>query len=312
MAKKSGADMASGGKVDSAHEARTGFVYGLLAYLTWGFFPVFFKAFGAVPALQVVSHRIVWSMIFLLLIIGWGSKWGGLLLVLRDGRALLTLVASATLIAVNWLVFIVAVGHGEVLQSSLGYFITPLVSVLLGFFFLQERLRRLQQVSVALAVVGVLVLTLQQGSFPWTALILAVTFGSYGLLRKVVKADSLTGLSVETCLLGPPALGYLVFVAWQGEGAFLHGPLLTDILLLSAGVVTAVPLLLFAAAARRLRLATIGFLQYITPTLHFLLAVVAYGEPFTRAHLISFIFIWLGLGCYSWDAYRLLAAGGSD
>lgn len=290
------------------NEASTGLLYGLAAYLVWGFFPAFFKAMDTVPSFQVVSHRIVWSLLFLLVLSSRGARWKEVRDAVRDPRSLLLLVSTAILIAVNWLVFIIAVGHGQVLQSSLGYFITPFVSVLLGMIFLKEQLRRLQLISLLLAAGGVIILTICYGSFPWTALILAVTFGSYGLLRKIVKTDALAGLTVETLLLAPAACGYLLVLGWQGKGVFLHTDLRTNLLLMSAGVVTAVPLLLFAAAARRLRLATIGFLQYITPTLHFLLAVLVYNEFFTTSHLTGFLLIWSGLLCYSWDAWRTLAA----
>ena len=289
-------------------EARTGLLYGVCAYLIWGSFPVYFKAFGTVPPLQIVSHRIVWSLVFLMLLSFRPGRWDDIRRAVTDRRSLLILVTTAILIATNWLVFIIAVGRGQVLQSSLGYFITPFVSVLLGLIFLKEKLRRLQLVSLLLAATGVITLTLRYGSIPWTALTLALTFGSYGLLRKVVKTDALAGLTVETIVLAPLACAYLLVVAWRGEGAFLVEGLKINLLLMSAGVATAVPLLLFAAAARRLRLATIGFLQYITPTLHFLLAVVVYGEPFSSAHLTSFLCIWAGLICYSWDAWRALAA----
>lgn len=292
------------GKTGRQQDAATGLGYGILAYLIWGFFPVYFKALAGVPPLQVVCHRIVWSVLFLWLIIAWRGRWGTIRNAFRDHRALALLTVSALLIAANWLVFIIAVGRAQVIQSSLGYFITPFVSVLLGFLFFQERLRRLQLVSLLLAAVGVLLLTLQYGRFPWVAMVLALTFGSYGLFRKIVTVDSLTGLTVETLLLGPAALGYLVFISWQGSGAFPAQGAQTSSLLVLAGVATAVPLLLFASAARRLRLATIGFLQYITPTLHFLLAVLLYREPFTRAHLLSFLFIWSGLCCYSYDAWQ--------
>jgi chloramphenicol-sensitive protein RarD len=292
------------GKADHHHDAAAGLGYGILAYLIWGFFPVYFKTLTAVPAFQVVAHRIVWSVLFLSIIILWRGKWRGLLEAFCNRRALALLTVSALLIATNWLVFIIAVGHAQIIQSSLGYFMTPFVSVLLGFFFLRERLRRLQVVSLLLAAVGVLLLTIQYGRVPWVALILALTFGSYGLIRKIVAVDSLTGLTVETLLLGPASLGFLLFVSWQGQGSFPTMGLQTSTLLVLAGVVTSVPLLLFASAARRLRLATIGFLQYITPSLHFLLAVLLYKEPFFRAHLASFLFIWSGLCCYSYDAWR--------
>jgi len=288
--------------------AAAGLGYGVLAYLIWGFFPVYFKALSGVPALQVVCHRIVWSVLFLWLIIVWRRGWRTVLNAFRDRRAVALLTVSALLIATNWLVFIIAVGHAQVIQSSLGYFITPFVSVLLGFLFFQERLRRLQLVSLALAAIGVLLLTIQFGRFPWVALILALTFGSYGLFRKIVSVDSLTGLTVETLLLGPLALGYLIYVSSRGESVFLSQGVQTSTLLVLAGIATAVPLLLFASAARRLRLATIGFLQYITPTMHFLLAVLLYKEPFTQAHLASFLCIWGGLCCYSYDAWRGMKA----
>lgn len=287
-------------------EAGAGLACGILAYLVWGFFPVYFKALSAVPALQVLSHRIVWSLLFVFVLIVWRGKIGDIRSAFGNRRSLALLVATALLIATNWLVFIIAVGHAQVIQSSLGYFITPFVSVLCGFLFLQERLRRMQLAGLLLAAVGVLLLTIRQGHFPWTALILALTFGSYGLLRKIVSVDSLTGLTVETILLAPAALAYLIYAACSGQGAFISLGSRTDILLVLAGVATTVPLLLFASAARRLRLATIGFLQYITPTMHFLLAVLLYQEPFTRAHLSSFMFIWGGLCCYSYDAWQSL------
>lgn len=301
--------MTTGEHRNTSHaEAGTGLLYGVCAYLIWGFFPVYFKAFGAVPALQVVSHRIVWSLVFLLLLSFRPGRWHDIRQAMTDRRSLLLLVTTAILIATNWLVFIIAVGHAQVLQSSLGYFITPFVSVLLGMIFLKEQLRRLQMVSLFLAAAGVISLTIRYGSIPWSALILAVTFGSYGLLRKVVTTDALAGLTVETVVLAPVACTYLIVVAWRGEGAFLVEGFKINLLLVSAGVATAVPLLLFAAAARRLRLATIGFLQYITPTMHFLLAVAVYNEPFSSAHLTSFLCIWAGLACYSWDAWRALSA----
>lgn len=289
-----------------------GLGYGVLAYLIWGFFPVYFKALEGVPALQVVCHRIVWSVLFLWMIIVWRRGWQPVYSAFRDRRALTLLIISALLIATNWLVFIIAIGHAQVIQSSLGYFITPLVSVLLGVLFFQERLRRLQLVSLFLAALGVLLLTIQYGRFPWVALILALTFGSYGLFRKIVTVDSLTGLTVETLLLGPLALGYLLYTSLQGTSVFLALTVQTTGLLIFSGVATAVPLLFFASAARRLRLATIGFLQYLTPTLHFLLAVWLYKEPFTTAHLSSFLCIWGGLCCYSYDAWQGMKAAGPN
>ena len=289
-------------------DAATGLGYGITAYLIWGFFPVYFKALTSVPALQVVSHRIVWSVLFLSLILGWRGKWSVVAGAFRDRRVVVLLISSALLIATNWLVFIIAIAHSQVIQSSLGYFITPFVSVLLGVIFLKERLSRLQSISLILAAAGVVLLTVNYGRFPWVSLILAFTFGSYGLFRKVVTVDSITGLTVETLLLSPFALGYLVYVTLNGTGSFPGQALQINVFLVFAGVATSVPLLLFASAARRLRLSTIGFLQYITPTMHFLLAVLLYREPFTQAHLICFLLIWAGLCCYSFDAVRRVRA----
>lgn len=290
----------------SHSEAVTGLLYGLSAYLIWGFFPLYFKFFGTIPPAQIVCHRILWSLVFLIFLSFRPGRWSAIRIAMSNLRSLLLLISSAILIATNWLVFIIAVGHGQVLQSSLGYFITPFVSVLLGMIFFKEKLRRLQIVALFLAATGVITLTVRYGSFPWTALILASSFGSYGLLRKIVKTDALPGLTVETIVLAPAAAAYLLYVGCMGEGTFLMGDFKTDLLLISSGVVTAFPLLLFAAAARRLKLATIGFLQYITPTIQFLLAVLLFNEFFSSTHLVSFIFIWIGLLVYSLDAWLAL------
>lgn len=282
--------------------ARQGLTLGLLAYGVWGSFPAFFRLVNAATPLEVVGHRIFWSAAFLMLLVTLSRRLGPLWGVLRDRGTLLTLAGSTLLIAGNWLVFIYAVQQGQVLQSSLGYFMTPLFSVLLGFLFLRERLNRRQQLSVALAALGVANLTLGHGAFPWIALTLGSTFGLYGLLRKLARVDALLGLTVETLLLAPLALGYLFYLGIRHQSAFLAGAPLLDLLLPLSGVVTALPLLCFVGAARRLRLATIGFLQYITPSLHFLFAVGLYGEPFSRGHLLSFSCIWAALAVYTADA----------
>ncbi len=282
--------------------ARQGLTLGLLAYISWGSFPAFFKLLNAAAPLEVVSHRICWSAAFLLLLVGLSHRLGPLWHVVRERGTLLTLGGSTLLIAANWSVFIVAVQRGQVLQSSLGYFMTPLISVLLGFLFLRERLSLWQRISVGLAALGVLNLALRHGSIPWIALVLATTFGLYGLLRKLARVDALLGLTIETLLLTPFALGYLIYLKFTDQGVFLAGYPDLNLLLPLAGVVTALPLLGFIGAARRLRLATIGFLQYITPSLHFLLAVGLYNETFSRSHLISFLCIWAALVVYTADA----------
>lgn len=293
---------------DPALARRQGVIYGLSAYLCWGFFPVYFKAVKLVPPLEMVAHRIVWSLAFLLLLISWKGSWRSMIDILAKPKFLAALLASTLLLATNWLVFIYAVGAGEVLQSSLGYFINPLVSVLLGFVFLRERLEKLQWLSLFLAALGVLYLALQYGSMPWISLILAVSFGLYGLIRKSLHVEPLVGLAVETLLLAPVAFLYIVTLQGSGSAVFMASSLKLDLLVPLAGIITAIPLLLFAAAAKRLRLATVGFLQYITPTMHFLLAVLVYGETFTHTHLISFLFIWSGLALYSLHAYRAVKA----
>jgi len=275
---------------------------GFLAYLVWGSFPAFFKLLPAATPLEIVSHRIFWAAIFLSLLVLFQRQTGKLLQTMTDGRILLTLCCSTLLISANWLTFLFAVQRGEVLQSSLGYFIVPLVSMLLGFLFLRERLGRLQRLSVLFAFSGVIYLVIGYGQIPWIALILAATFGFYGLLRKIAQVDALIGLTVETLLLAPVAAGYLIYLSGTGQPAFLSGSVSYNLLLPLSGIITAIPLLFFIAATRRLQLATIGFLQYLTPSLHFVLAVVAFGEPFNHDQLISFLLIWIGLAIYSFGA----------
>ena len=279
-----------------------GVLFGIVAYFLWGSFPLFFKALHGATPLEIVCHRIFWSMVFLFSLLFIKKQLCELWPIFKDRATLLTLCGSTLLIATNWLVFLYAIQRGEVLQSSLGYFITPLLSMLLGFLFLRERLNAWQTISVFLAIIGVLNLTFRYGEFPWIALILACSFGLYGLLRKLAKVDAMVGLTVETALLGPLALGYILWLSFSRQGTFFTGELRLDMLLPLSGVVTAVPLLLFVGAARRLQLTTIGFLQYITPSLHFLIAIGIYHEPFSGSQFTSFLFIWLGLIIYSVNA----------
>lgn len=283
--------------------AQTGVFLGIAAYFFWGFFPAFFKLVDHLSPMIILCHRLLWSFAFLVLLIVLTRRHTEVFAALRKPNVLLTLCASTVLIAGNWLVFLYAVNAGHVLQSSLGYFITPLFTIFLGFIFLGERLHRWQNISLLLAASGVLSLTIAQGVLPWISLLLAFTFGSYGLLRKKVGVDSLIGLMVETLLLAPFALVFLFYVDSQG-GRFFGETSIDTLVLILSGVVTAIPLLLFAAAARRLRLATVGFLQYITPTLHFLLAIFAYQEPFSVVHAVSFSLIWAALLIYSIAGFR--------
>jgi chloramphenicol-sensitive protein RarD len=284
-------------------EARLGLAYALLAYGAWGLFPLYFRQVAHIEPLQVLAHRVFWSVPFLALLILLTRRAAELRAVVASGRTMLTLVASTATIAVNWYVFIYAIATRQVLQCSLGYFINPLVSVMLGMLFLKERLRPLQVAGVVLAAAGVANLAISAGQLPWVALTLALTFGLYGLIRKTTAAGPMVGLMVETSLLFPFSVWLIGRDLWPAGGSYG----LTSYLWLScAGVITAVPLLWFAGAARRLRLSTIGFLQYIAPSVHFLLAVAVFGEKFTGTHLVTFCFIWSALAMYSVDSWRAL------
>lgn len=289
--------------VDS-REARRGAWYGFLAYGFWGLFPLYFKTVAEVPALEILAHRILWSFLVLAVLVAITRRSGEIRTILADPRTALMLLGSTLMIATNWLLFIVSVNTGRVIESSLGYFINPLVNVLLGYLFLSERLRGPQRASLLLAGAGVALLVGLNGRVPWISVALAVTFAFYALLRKMAPVESLAGLTFETGILGPAALCYIVWGAVSGNGAFLTGSARFDRLLPLAGIITAVPLLLFGVAARRVRMTTLGFLQYVTPTGHFLLAVFVFGEPFGKGDLAAFLMIWAGLAIYSVDAVR--------
>lgn len=286
-------------------ETAVGLLNALGAFGIWGLSPLYFKAIRHVPATETVAHRVLWSILLLALIVGALGRWPDVRAAFATRRNRMVFAATTVLIGGNWLLFIWAINHDRVLQASLGYFINPLVNVLLGVFFLRERLSRAQGVAVAIAAAGVVNLIVAYGVFPWVSLALAVSFGLYGLLRKTVQADSLSGLSVETALLAPAALLFLLFRSEQGTLAFARTGLADALLLAAAGVVTAVPLLLFVNATRRLRLATVGLMQYIAPTLQFLLAVLVFRETFTPAHAVTFACIWASLAIYTADSWRM-------
>jgi chloramphenicol-sensitive protein RarD len=285
----------------SPSRARLGVLYGLLAYGAWGMVPIYFKAVATVPALEVLMHRIAWSVVLLVVLMTVMRQWGTARNALRHRRTCLTLLATSILIAINWFVFIWSVEHERVMEASLGYFINPLVNVLLGFVFLFERMRPLQIVGIALAAIGVAIQTWLVGSLPVVSLVLAGSFGVYGLLRKTARVESLVGLTLETTLLLPIAVAFLVYVGVRGEGALFAQSWRMDGLLIFAGVVTAVPLLWFAAAARRVQLTTMGFLQYLAPTGHMICALY-YGETLDWQRLLAFGFIWVALVIYTFDA----------
>ena len=276
-----------------------GLLYAALAYTAWGLFPMYFKQLIHVNAFEVVMHRMVWAMVFLMVVLLVLKRWAWLRDVARQPRVLLAFGLSALLLSANWSVYVWAVQNAHVVDASLGYFILPLVSVALGFIFLHERPRPGQWLAVAVAASGVLWLTVQAGRLPWVALVLAGSFGTYGLLRKVARLGALEGLTLETLLLLPMALGLLGWWTWQGQGALVQGDPVTLGWLLLGGPLTAIPLLLFAAGARRIPLATMGLLQYISPSLQMLLGVWLYGEPFEPTRAIGFYLIWTALVIYS-------------
>ena len=282
------------------HGSRGGILYGIAAYGFWGGFPLYFKAVADVSPVVVLAHRALWSFVVLAVLVGVVGRWKELWRELHCRRLIFMLTLSTLFIAANWLMFIYAVSTGQVLQASLGYFINPLVNVLLGVLFLRERLRPRQTLSIGLAVIGVLVLTAIVGEVPWVALSLAFTFSLYGLMRKLMPVDGLMSLTIETLLLAPLGLIYLGYLAADGGGEPMT--LGTVGLLVLSGPVTTVPLLLFGAAARRLRLSTMGILQYLSPTLQFLLAVLVFGEAFSAAQLVSFACIWAAVLLYAVDS----------
>jgi chloramphenicol-sensitive protein RarD len=288
----------------SAAPAWSGVGYALAAFGLWGGFPLYFKAVASVPAPEVLGHRVVWSVVWVALLLTWVGQWSTVRALLTAPRRRLMLLASSLLIATNWLIFIWAVAHGRVLAASLGYYITPLVSVLLGRIVLGERLQPLQWVAVALAALGVSASLIGFGVLPWVSLGLALTFGSYGLVRKIADVDAIPGLFVETLLLAPVALAFLAWLEAAGTGAFASAGIGLSLLLAAAGLVTAAPLILFAQATRRLRLASVGLLQYLVPTLQMLLAVFAFGEAFTPTHGVTFGCIWVALALYSASVLR--------
>ncbi len=274
-----------------------GFVYALCAYLTWGLLPIYWKSLHELPALEILSHRVVWSLLCVLLVLAVRQNWSWIRGISR--KTLLTFVAVSILISVNWLTYIWAVNAGFVVESSLGYFINPLVNVLLGSIFLGERLRKLQWAAIGLAAAGVIYLTITYGALPWISLTLATSFGLYGLLKKTAALNSIHGLTLEMGLIFPFALGYLLYLAFTGTAAFPEVGLGIESLMIGAGVITAIPLLAFASAARRLTLTSLGLMQYIAPTIQFSLGVFLYHEPFSSAQLVGFILIWLALAAYT-------------
>jgi chloramphenicol-sensitive protein RarD len=298
---------------NSQSEPLRGVLFAVSCYLCWGLLPLYWKLLHSVAPIQILCHRIVWSAGLLLLILTVKRHWGWLEPFRRQPKKLAIFVLSSLTLSANWLLYIWAINHGRIVESSLGYYINPLINVLLGRILLGERLTPVQKLAVACAFAGVLWMTLQLGSFTWVALGLAISFGLYGLLRKQAPLPSLEGLSLETLLLAPLALIALLVFEWKGDGNFGHTGMLADGLLIGAGVVTAIPLIFFAHGARRLTLASMGIIQYISPTLQLLIGVMLYHEPFDHAHAIGFCLIWAGLVMYTLvSLFSLLQAPSAD
>ena len=274
---------------------KKGILYGIGAYVLWGFFPIYWKFLHVVPALQVIGHRISWSFIVLILFILLTKQWQDFRAVAFHPKTVATYAIAGVLLSINWLVYVWGVNQGFIVETSLGYFINPLLSVLLGVIFLRERLRLAQWIPVLIAGAGVVYLTFVYGRPPWIALSLAFSFGFYGVVKKLAPLGSLYGLTLETGIVFPAALVYLAVVEINGTGSFLHDTSQVDFFLVGAGVVTTIPLLMFASAARQIPLTVVGLLQYIAPTLQFLIGVFIYKEPFDRSHLIGFGVVWVAL-----------------
>jgi chloramphenicol-sensitive protein RarD len=284
--------------------SRIGVAAGLGAFLIWGFVPIYFKAIGHVPALEVLAHRVVWTLAILIVLVAALGRMGEVVASLTNRRRLGILLITTVLVSSNWLIFIWAIQQELLLEASLGYYINPLVNVLLGVVFLSERLNGRQAVSITLAAIGVGVMIVGIGTVPWVALGLAGTFGFYALVRKKAEVDPLIGLLSETLLLLPAAALYLIWLSSIGPGTGAFGPhdWTTSILLICSGLVTGTPLVLVMYGAQRLTLSSIGLMQYLAPSIHFGLALLVYGEAFSLTHLVTFLFIWAGLALYSWDA----------
>lgn len=283
--------------------AKSGVLFAIAAYGMWGFAPMYFKLLLAVPAAEILMHRIVWSLAVLVILVIAVGHWQKVKTACSNPKVLKILLISGLLLAANWLLFIWAINNDHMLDASLGYYINPLLNVLLGYMFLGERLRPFQKLAVLLAVIGVSILVISHGQLPWIALVLAGSFGVYGLLRKQVAVDSIPGLAVESSMMMPFALGYWLWFATPASD-MLSNSLDMNVLLIMAGIVSTAPLLCFTAAAKRLKYSTLGFFQYIGPSIMFLLAIFVYGEPLEQARLVTFAFVWLALVIFSIDSLR--------
>lgn len=286
----------------------SGLLLALLCYASWGIFPIYWKLLKQVPSDQILAHRIVWSFVFLAILLA-ALRNKMVFNYLINWRIAGLLLITGTLVCSNWGVYIYAVNHNRIVDTSLGYYMNPMVNVMLGVIFLKERLGRLQQLAVLFAIAGIVWLTIYVGRLPWISVYLAFSFGTYGLLRKKANLESLPALLIETMLLTPLALGYLLIAGYHGTGSFMHGSWLISVLLIIGGPVTALPLYWFGKAATRIPLSTIGFIQYLSPTIALLIGIFVYGEPFKTPYIIAFAMVWTGLALFSISIirdYRLL------
>lgn len=283
-------------------DTQLGIFYALGAYLMWGFAPIYFKYLEFIPVYEVLAHRVIWAVVFTILVITFMKYWPKVIAIMKSPKNLLFLTCTSLLISVNWTVFIWAISNERMLEASLGYFINPMINVVLGLVFLNESLSRIKWVAVALAFVGVLVQVIQVGSLPWVSLVLPITFGFYGLLRKKIKIEALTGLFFETLIALPVALYYLLLVADSQSSNMLNNDWSLNAWLMAAGIITAMPLIFFAQAALRLKLSTLGFFQYLAPSIVFLMAVLVYGESLTFAKALTFVFIWAGIFLFAFES----------
>lgn len=282
-----------------------GVVHGIMAYVLWGLLPIYWKSLDQVAGLEILSHRVVWSLVFCLLLLAALRRLSWLKAVRENPRTLIAYVGATALLSLNWGLYIWAVNSGHIVETSLGYFINPLINVALGVVVLKEQLRRAQWIAIFSASAGVVFLSVAFGRPPWISLTLAISFALYGLLKRQAKLPALEGLSLETAIVALPALAYLAWISATGESHFSTGGMTQTLLLVGAGVATATPLLFFAAAAQRIPFSVLGVLQYIAPSIQFLLGVFVYGEMFDSQRLVGFLMIWGGLAIFTGDAvYR--------
>lgn len=290
-------------------EQTKGIIYTLGAFSAWGLLPIYWKQLNTVPAMEILVYRIIWSFIFVAILLSIKKRWGKALAIFSNCSTFFSLVLSSLIITVNWLIYIWAVNSSHVVEASLGYYINPLITVLLGIFVLHERLDRWQVVSIALAAMGILILTLEFGRIPWIALSLAITFALYGLAKRLIQVDSLTGLALETLIMVPAGLVYLLVLQGQGTSAWEHANVWTMVLLAGSGIVTATPLLWFAQGAKTIPFATVGFIQYVSPTLSLFLGVFLFKESFSMMQLLSFGFIWAAVALFTISRLHVVPDG---